>query len=100
LSVIFFRSGLSANPNLGKVHFQRKQDKSLVVNAYSTAAFTVNASGTGPLNYQWSFNSTNIAGANSNILTISNVVQTNLGAYAVTISNPFARSQVPTRHSL
>ncbi len=63
------------------------QPQSIVVNAYDTASFTVGAAlGAG---YQWSFNGTNIAGATSSKLTFTNVVQTNLGTYAVVVTNAF-----------
>ena len=72
------------------------QPQPVVVNAFSLASFNVNASGTPPLGYQWSLNGTNIVndgtniwGATSNTLTISNVVQTNLGIYAVVVTNAF-----------
>ncbi len=65
------------------------QPQSLVVNAYDTASFNVTATGSEPLSYQWSFNSTNIVGATSNSLTIPHVVQTNLGTYAVVVTNAF-----------
>jgi hypothetical protein len=65
------------------------QPQSVVVYAYDTASFTAAASGTVPLSYQWSFDGTNIVGATSSSLTISNVTQRNLGAYAVTITNAF-----------
>jgi hypothetical protein len=69
------------------------QPQSLVVNAYDTASFSLTASGTVPLaiplNYQWSFNGTNISGATSTSLTISNVVPTNLGTYVVVVTNLF-----------
>lgn len=61
----------------------------LVVNAYDPASFSVTASGTMPLNYQWSLNGTNILGATSSSLTISNVSQSDLGAYAVVVTNEF-----------
>jgi len=66
------------------------QPQSLVVNAYGTASFSVTASGgTAPLSYQWSFDGTILSGATSTSLTISNVVQTNLGTYAVVVSDVF-----------
>jgi hypothetical protein len=69
--------------------FMTAQPQSVVVNAYGTATFNAAASGTLPLSYQWSLNDTNIPGATSNSLTISNVVQTNLGTYAVLASDIF-----------
>jgi len=65
------------------------QPQSLAVNAYDIASFSVTATGTPPLTYQWSFDGTNIPGATSSILTISNVVQTNVGSYAVVVTNVF-----------
>jgi len=63
------------------------QPQSVTVNAKASATFTVTAAGTAPLEYQWEFDGTNILGATSSSLTISNVVQTNLGAYSVVVSN-------------
>jgi hypothetical protein len=45
-----------------------------------------------PITYQWQFNGSNIAGATSSTLMISNVAQTNLGAYAVVVSNAVGSS--------
>jgi Concanavalin A-like lectin/glucanases superfamily/Immunoglobulin domain len=65
------------------------QPQSVTVNAGDNVSFTVTATGTLPLQYQWSLNGTNILGATASSLTISNVAQTDLGAYAVVLSNPF-----------
>jgi len=63
--------------------------QSLAVNAYDTALFTVTASGTSPLSYQWSLNGTNILGTTSSTLTVSNVIPSDLGTYTVTVSDVF-----------
>jgi hypothetical protein len=63
------------------------QPQSVLVHAHNTASFNVAVSGTIPLSYQWSLNSTNISGATLTSLTIANVVQTNLGAYSVVVTN-------------
>jgi probable HAF family extracellular repeat protein len=63
------------------------QPQSLVVNAFNDASFSVTATGTPPLGYQWSVNGTNIPGATSSSLTIAKVVQTNLGTYSVLVTN-------------
>jgi hypothetical protein len=47
----------------------------------------VAASGIPSPSYQWSFNGTNIAGATSNILPLSNVQSSNAGSYSVLITN-------------
>lgn len=53
----------------------------------SNATFSVTASGTLPLSYQWQFNGNNIGGATSNVYTRTNVVLTNSGAYTVVVTN-------------
>jgi hypothetical protein len=63
------------------------QPQFVVVHAHDTASFTVTASGTLPLSYQWSLNGTNISGATLSSLTIPNVEQHDLGAYAVIVTN-------------
>ena len=53
-----------------------------------SATFSVTASGTAPLGYQWFFNTnTLIAGALTNFLTITNAQLTNAGTYSVVITN-------------
>jgi Bacterial Ig domain/Immunoglobulin domain len=53
-----------------------------------TAVFTVVAGGTGPFDYQWYFNGTNlIAGATNASLTLSNVQASDVGAYDVVVGN-------------
>lgn len=54
----------------------------------SNAAFSVSATGTGPLAYQWFFNSTNaLAGATNTSLTLTNAQPTNAGNYTVVVTN-------------
>ena len=64
------------------------QPQSTTVNGGGNASFNAAAAGF-PLNYQWSFNGSNISGATSSSLTISNVVPTNLGTYVVVVTNAF-----------
>jgi endonuclease/exonuclease/phosphatase family metal-dependent hydrolase len=49
--------------------------------------FTVAASGTAPLTYQWRFNTANLSGANTSSFTITNAQSTNAGNYTVVITN-------------
>lgn len=68
------------------------QPSALSVNSGSNALFSVGASGTAPLSYQWLFNGTNLPGATTNTCTISNVHPTNAGSYSVIISNTVGSS--------
>ncbi len=52
-----------------------------------TATFSVTASGTAPLSYQWRLNSTNIAGATADTLVLTNAQPSVAGAYSVVVSN-------------
>jgi plastocyanin len=55
--------------------------------AGSNAVFTVAATGTPPLSYQWVFQGTNIPGATDTAIAILNVKDTNAGTYSVNVSN-------------
>jgi len=55
--------------------------------AGTNVTFTVVATGTAPLSYQWAFNGTNIVGANSDQLTLTNVQPADAGSYSVVVSN-------------
>ncbi|MBI5383402.1 MAG: immunoglobulin domain-containing protein [Verrucomicrobia bacterium] len=55
----------------------------------TTAKFSVTATGTAPLAYQWRFNNTNLAGATGTNLTFANVQLTNAGNYTVVVTNAF-----------
>jgi hypothetical protein len=62
---------------------------SRVVAQGARASFTVTASGTSPLTYQWSFEGTVVAQATNSTLTISDAQPINSGAYSVVVSSPF-----------
>jgi hypothetical protein len=53
----------------------------------SNVTFSVVASGTAPLGYQWSFNGTALSGAASSALTLTNVQMSNAGSYSVVVTN-------------
>jgi uncharacterized protein (TIGR02145 family) len=57
------------------------------VTAGQSVTFSVIATGTAPLTYQWLLNGTAISGATSSSYTIPNVQAANAGTYAVTVSN-------------
>lgn len=60
----------------------------------ATATFTVAASGTPPLAFQWKFYGTNLPGQTSNSLTLSPASPANAGPYSVTVSNVFGGTNV------
>jgi pectate lyase len=60
------------------------------VTAGQTAAFTVGASGTEPLSYQWYFNTnTLLSGAASSLLEIVNAQSNDVGGYSVVATNSY-----------
>jgi uncharacterized delta-60 repeat protein len=54
-----------------------------------TASFSLAATGTLPLGYQWSFNGTNINGATSSTLSLTNMQLAQAGNYAVVVNNAY-----------
>jgi hypothetical protein len=60
-------------------------NRTVALNA--SVSFTVTASGSVPLNYQWQRANTNLPGANSAILTILNAQLADAGAYRVIVTN-------------
>ncbi len=76
---------LTVNPLTAPTITAHPVDKS--VETGGTAAFTVVATGTAPLNYQWAKDGTAIAGATSATLTLTNVQSAAAGSYTVTVTN-------------
>ncbi|MBI4663155.1 MAG: immunoglobulin domain-containing protein [Verrucomicrobia bacterium] len=64
---------------------QQPQSQSVTTGANVT--FTVAATGTEPLSFQWKLNGADLPGATSATLTLSNVQSANAGEYAVVITN-------------
>ncbi|PWU21672.1 MAG: hypothetical protein C5B50_01135, partial [Verrucomicrobia bacterium] len=63
------------------------QPTSVTVGLGGAASFTVGATGSQPLYYQWLLNANPIAGATASTLTINPVQFTNAGAYSVVVNN-------------
>src|SRR5206468_11907545 len=63
------------------------QPTNVTVLVGSNAALVVAATGTAPLTYQWQFNGTNILGANSRALTLTNLQHSDGGLYSALVSN-------------
>jgi hypothetical protein len=65
------------------------QPMDVVANAYGTASFNVGASGTAPLSYQWLSGGSILPGATGKTLTFPSVTPTELGPYAVMVTNNY-----------
>jgi uncharacterized repeat protein (TIGR02543 family) len=63
------------------------QPASQTVPAGSNVTFSVAATGTAPLNYQWKKDGADISGANGVTLTLTNVQPSDAGSYTVVVSN-------------
>ncbi|MDB6124623.1 MAG: Immunoglobulin I-set domain protein, partial [Pedosphaera sp.] len=74
------------------------QPQNQTVLAGTNATFTVSVGGTAPFDYQWRLNGTNVAGATSSTLDITNAQAADVGNYTVVITNSLgsATSQVAT----
>jgi hypothetical protein len=63
------------------------QPRSQTVYAGANVTFSVAASGTEPLSYQWQKNGNNISGATSTSLTLTRVTSYSAGTYRVVVGN-------------
>jgi len=70
-----------------------QQPASQTVTAGASATFWVLAGGSPPLAYQWSWNGAPVAGATTSALTIAQAQSTDVGTYAVTVTNAFGGIQ-------
>ena len=59
----------------------------MTATALNNAQFSVTATGTAPLTYQWKKNGSDVNGANGATLTLNNVSTNDSGDYAVVVSN-------------
>jgi hypothetical protein len=73
-----------------------RQPQSQSVASYNSASFTVAATGTGPLSYQWRKGGTNlldggnVSGSATTNLNLTNISLNDAGRYDVVVSNPYA----------
>jgi hypothetical protein len=63
------------------------QPQNQTVTEGDNVTFTVLVGGGGPLSYQWQFYATNLAGATSSTLVLTNVTSVQAGPYTVTVTN-------------
>jgi hypothetical protein len=68
------------------------QPTNLVLTVGGTATFSVAVSGSAPLNCQWQFDGTNLAGATNSILAISNAQFANAGTYELLVTNLYGET--------
>ena len=66
------------------------QPQSTTNTIFTTATFSLTASGSQPLSYQWQLNGTNLPGATSATLVLSGVRPGQAGDYRVIVTNPVA----------
>jgi hypothetical protein len=60
-----------------------------VVNAGESASFSVTASGSSPLSFQWQFNGANLPGQTNSTLSIPYALPASAGSYTVVVINPY-----------
>jgi hypothetical protein len=71
----------------GAVPYVAAQPVSQLTNAGANVTFNIVASGTGPLNYQWRFNGTNIIDATNTTCIVSNAQASAIGFYQAIVTN-------------
>ena len=64
------------------------QPVALTVTAGTSATFSVTASGTGPLAYQWKKDASSLSGGTSSVYAIGNTQSVDAGSYSVIVTNP------------
>jgi len=84
-----FNAGSLGKCQGGVAPFIINQPASQTVAAGTNATFGVSAGGTQPLSYQWRFRGTNLNGATSSLLSLSDVQSSDAGTYSAVVSNAF-----------
>ena len=82
LDQVTFALGGTA-PSLGT------QPTNRIVLAGTAVDFSVTASGTSPLRYQWRFNGSDLPGATVAVFSLTKAAAENIGAYSVLVSNDY-----------
>jgi hypothetical protein len=81
-----YLAGSGGKCNSGTTPLITTQPTNQTVTVGGTASFSVAASGTLPLSYQWNLNGTNINGATNTVLTLTNVQFSQAGNCAVLVT--------------
>lgn len=71
----------------GSAPYIAQQPQSQTVDVGATVTFSVTATNTEALRYQWQFNGANLLGATNFSLSLTNVQGTNAGTYCVVVAN-------------
>ena len=85
-----FGLSLTAAAQYPIVILDASQPADRTVNGGDSTTFTASVLGSGPLSYQWLFNSSSISGATDASYTIPQVLYTDAGSYALLVSNPLS----------
>lgn len=80
---------ITYTPESGVAPSITTQPSSVTVTSGSSASFTVAASGTSPLSYQWYLGSSAISGATSATYSISSATSSQAGSYSVVVTNAY-----------
>lgn len=78
---------LTVNPSGAEPPTITGEPESQTVNVGNTAVFSVTATGTAPLSYQWYRDAVDLPGETSSDLTLNNVQQADVAAYSVLVRN-------------
>jgi hypothetical protein len=82
LSIVIEASGLP--PEINSI-----KPESISIYEKQNASFSVEATGTPPLTYQWMFKGIELVGENANTINLTNVKEVQAGIYSVKIENQF-----------
>ncbi len=83
------RYDLTLNPPANNPPSITSQPQDQTVSQGASATFTVGASGTEPLSYQWRWHGTNLSGATASSYTRANAQPADAGPYSVVITNAY-----------
>jgi hypothetical protein len=80
-------AALTPDPNPAAAPSIDTQPQDTFVALGGSATLLVGATGSTPLTYQWRLNGNNIAGSNTNVFALTNVDESDFGAYDVVVAN-------------
>ena len=82
-------ANLSLAGTFAELPFFDQEPSSVTNTVGSTVSFSAQATGTGPLAYQWLFNNGNLTGATNATLTLTNVSPLRAGNYQIIVTNDY-----------